>query len=259
MGFLLGSPFVLLILMQVHGKIRHDIQQYGWHVIGVTGNDAIPAFSYTIGLMESYGHPELLVMGLRMEVMHYLLNEAGALVRDGRPILMDTDMQEFLDDYPVRFRTIHPSNIRDYFGTALNYYQRNDLPAMQLIYPDKAYKWPWDEAFSASKAEQVLDREIAYKFADPENTAAFSTKQVFHEHKPILIVTHDPDGEWQFLHGDGEELADLMLVALGEVVKRDPSVNRLFNLPVGYMAEREAPGADWVWRENPNNDEYDDV
>lgn len=56
----------------------------------------------------------------------------------------------------------------------------------------------------------------------------------------------DDDGSWQFLSEDSVTSEDAMIVCLEEIVKRDPSVNELFNLPTGQMATREFVGAKWV-------------
>jgi hypothetical protein len=39
---------------------------------------------------------------------------------------------------------------------------------------------------------------------------------------------------------------DAMLVALEEIVRRDPSIAELADLAIGWQAWRERPGAAWV-------------
>jgi hypothetical protein len=59
-------------------------------------------------------------------------------------------------------------------------------------------------------------------------------------------VCHDgDDGGWQFLTGQDVRMEDALLVALEEVVKLDPSVGQLADLPVGWKASRERVGAPW--------------
>lgn len=65
---------------------------------------------------------------------------------------------------------------------------------------------------------------------------------------PILYVSHDDDGDWQFLcggdHGDGD--ADqAVLLGVSHVVEADPSIDALAGLPCGAFAERESPSAPW--------------
>lgn len=45
-------------------KALADVQQHGWHVLKVMEDNEGPAFAYTVGLYHSFGHPELIVVGL---------------------------------------------------------------------------------------------------------------------------------------------------------------------------------------------------
>jgi hypothetical protein len=85
-----------------------------------------------------------------------------------------------------------------------------------------------------------------WPFDDPENVAAMTVRQVTHGGQPILLVAHDADdGMWQFLTGGPVEMADAMIVSLREVFTIDPSIGELADLPLGWTAERSAPGQPW--------------
>ena len=88
-------------------------------------------------------------------------------------------------------------------------------------------------------------KALPYQFAEPENTACFSCKHIFHEAADILMATHDVDGGWQFLCGGDHVEADAMIVGMGEVVKVDPSVNALYEMPKGIGAFRDNPDSEW--------------
>jgi hypothetical protein len=89
-----------------------------------------------------------------------------------------------------------------------------------------------------------------WPFDDPENVATMTVRQITHGGQPILLVSHDADdGMWQFLTGGPVQMADAMLVSLREVYRIDPSIAELADLPLGWTAERSAPGQSW--RRNP--------
>ena len=44
-------------------------------------------------------------------------------------------------------------------------------------------------------------RNKKFPFSDAPNTACFTCCHVLEENKPILYVSHDEDGYWQFLCG----------------------------------------------------------
>ena len=86
----------------------------------------------------------------------------------------------------------------------------------------------------------------SWPFSDPENVATFTVKQVVCGKEPILLVCHDAeDGGWQFLTGETVQVADAMLVGLKEIVKMDPSVVELADLPEGWSATREFVDGPW--------------
>lgn len=60
-----------------------------------------------------------------------------------------------------------------------------------------------------------------------------------------MRVIHEENGSWQFLCHTTYDVADLKVVALEEIVKRDSTVNGLFQLNYGWHALREAVGEKW--------------
>ena len=83
-------------------------------------------------------------------------------------------------------------------------------------------------------------------FADPVETAVITLERILRGKSPILLVTHDSDDSgWQFLDGEQVFEEDGVVVGLGELVRFDPSLEDLADLPVGWDAWRTAPGDPW--------------
>lgn len=86
----------------------------------------------------------------------------------------------------------------------------------------------------------------SWAFADEPHTGAYTRKAVFEKREPILLITHDDDGSWQF-HGPGEaDVEQGVLVCLHHMVDMDPSVNELADLPLGWVAWRESVSDPWT-------------
>lgn len=86
------------------------------------------------------------------------------------------------------------------------------------------------------------------KFKEPLNTAVFTTKFVVEDKKTITYVTRDAeDGDWQFFSNDEyENFGDVAkLVSLGNILKLDPTLIELCDLPIGYYAERKDASENW--------------
>jgi len=86
-----------------------------------------------------------------------------------------------------------------------------------------------------------------WPFADPENQATLTVRQVVRGGAPILLVSHDADdGMWQFLSGNDVETEDAMVVSLRSVFRIDPTIGEVADLPLGWRASRRAIGGPWI-------------
>jgi hypothetical protein len=90
----------------------------------------------------------------------------------------------------------------------------------------------------------LYSTETAFKFNEPPHLSIFTTRQWLEEHKPILRVVHDHDGDWQFLTGD-QIPEDIRVVSLSEIVRSDQTLNEVFDLEYGEVAERASVGEEW--------------
>lgn len=69
---------------------------------------------------------------------------------------------------------------------------------------------------------------------------ALSCTHVVEEGKPVLFVSHDEDGSWQYLCGGQHEddPESCLIVCNGCLGKKDASLKGIETLPVGHCAER---------------------
>lgn len=73
-----------------------------------------------------------------------------------------------------------------------------------------------------------------------------ASEQVMRQGLAITHVYHDEDDHgWQFHGSVGTTMADSLLVKLEEVVKIDPSVLEIADLPPGWVAWRADRGGPW--------------
>lgn len=94
-----------------------------------------------------------------------------------------------------------------------------------------------------------------WPFADRASTAAFCTTRVAHDHYPVLQVAHDHNGDWQFLDATTDDPGEPVMFCLGCVFERDPTLAEIADLPRGWGAFREQPGAAWErWQKEPEDD-----
>jgi hypothetical protein len=88
--------------------------------------------------------------------------------------------------------------------------------------------------------------KIKWPFGDTPNTAVFTTRDIIEESKPILLVRHDQDdGAWEFHTRKKSHDSEARIVALDEIVVRDPSILELADLPLGWSAIRDSITSPW--------------
>ena len=229
-------------------KLLSDIEEYGWHIVAIPKDAEGPAFAYTIGFFATFSHPELIILGLRGETNIQILKNLGSEIKAGRAFDPGPDYEEVLSGYPVTFRNVLEKNYGEYFGYGIWYYEGTQFPVLQCVWPDKNNRYPWHTEYNRAliPEQPLLDRDQDWVFGGPENLAVFTTRKVLEDRLPILQVTHDEDGDWQFLCGTTIAPEDAKLVCLREIVELDPSVGQLAYLPEGWQAVRKSTGDPWV-------------
>lgn len=91
--------------------------------------------------------------------------------------------------------------------------------------------------------------EPMWPFQDPPNVAVVTLKPIVSRERPILFVSHDADdGGWQFLGWDEADEAEASVVSLATMLRIDPSIAALANLPPGWVAWRTSPSDPWQRR-----------
>lgn len=75
---------------------------------------------------------------------------------------------------------------------------------------------------------------------------------------PVLQVSHDWEGDWQFLDATTEQPEDCVILCLGCVYEKDQTLSQIADLPAGWSAWRTQVGGAWERGENPPYDESDD-
>ena len=227
-------------------NIKRIVDEYGWFVAKFPATDYLPSFCYTIGLWKTFKHPELISFGLTTETLGSILNIAGDLVKAGETIDANTESDLFFENSNAYLLEVDPRNINDYFGYGL-WYNQGNFPAIQIVWPDREGNYPWNEDFSEEFEfrQPLTDRNYDFKFREPKNLAVFTNRHYLDSDRPICYITHDREGDWQFLTNDDFTDEDARIVCLENIIKKDPTLNDIFDLNYGEFAEREGPRGQW--------------
>jgi hypothetical protein len=141
-----------------NSKVRTDIKKFGWHCLNVwprAGDNEHTAFSYTIGLTESYSHPEIMIFGLG-DKAHGVLTECANLIKKGTRFVEGEPNGDILSgDFKVIFKPVRKDRFSEYLGTALRYYGGHAFDAFVLFWPNKQHQFPWESAEPGVQAEAL--------------------------------------------------------------------------------------------------------
>jgi hypothetical protein len=229
-------------------RVIEDVRKFGWHIVAVEDDPEGPAFAYSIGLYHTLKQPEIIIFGLKSANMGHIISGIAKEMRRGSRFEDWTESDQILDRYSCMFRRVDRGFYPDYLGYAMWFYRPDNFPVLQCVWPDRKGHYPWQPGFSSEThaRQPVLAREQSWRFHEEKNRAVFTTRQVLDGTYPILLVSHDDEGEWQFLCGTTNRPEDGKIVCLADVVAQHPAVLELADLPIGWRAIRD--GADEPWR-----------
>jgi hypothetical protein len=91
-----------------------------------------------------------------------------------------------------------------------------------------------------------------WKFDQPPNCAVITLKSIIARGSPVLHVTHDEDDHgWQFLGWDSPREEDAAVTLLQGMLKLDPTLEELHDLPPGWRAWRKSKDDAWNRERRP--------
>jgi hypothetical protein len=139
-------------------RVADDIRQYGCHVISVLDpEEKQPTFSYSIGIQETTGAPEAIVIGVRPELGHFMVNEYNRQVRAGAKFERGVLYSGFLDGFSIYVEPARANRLHEYTLGCYRYYNGKPFSTVQLIYPTTSGVWPWQASASQwLKSNQVM-------------------------------------------------------------------------------------------------------
>jgi hypothetical protein len=242
------------------------IEEFGCSVVSVAATEHGLGWSYTIGVFDTTGRPEIITVGLPPGTAHFALNEAAKLSRSGVDLAQGRH-SDLIGQIDCEFRPVDHKWVGHLMGWAVWYYDGSDFPVLQAVYPDLENRFPEDVGFDKAFEQPLMqpsalmtraeddfwasnDPESSlfnWKFPDPPHARAFLSETVHKGTEPVVFVTHDTeDGAWQFLGDSMSDGGGPIISCLHHPIDSDPSLAELFDLPPGWYAERRQAGEPWI-------------
>ena len=127
-------------------KVFDDVAKFGWHVVAIVPSkgESGPEFAFTVGLYQTYQHPELVVFGLPMKVAHGIFTTCVERIEAGQAFADGQVRSDVLNGYDATFLAVQQSFYPDYLGSAIGFYEGTHFPVLQLVWPDRGNHFPWE-------------------------------------------------------------------------------------------------------------------
>lgn len=250
------------------------IEEFGCSVVNVARTKYGLGWSYTVGVFDTSGKPEIITVGLSPETAHSALNEAVALMRAGVD-LANGRHRGLVGQVDCKFHPVDPKWVEHLMGWALWYYDGDVFPVLQAVYPDLQNRFPGEEGFDTAFEQPLMQPGAVmarvendfwasadpnsslfnWKFPDPPHAQAYLSETVHKGTEAVTYVSHDAeDGAWQFLGDSMSDGGGPVLSCLHHPIDNDASIAELANLPRGWYAERSKVGEPWIRKQHPNEE-----
>ncbi len=204
-------------LQKENQRTLDNIEQFGCTVVSVATEEQRSGWSYSIGVYDTCGQPEVIVVGLPSCVAHYLVDEAARLLRNGTK-LDEGRHPDLVGKVDCEFRPVDPKWVKHPMGWAEWYYDDEPFPVLQAVYPDLENRIPGEDGFNEYFTQPLLQPGAPmttveqdfwasndpksslfdWPFNEGPHTGAYLSKTVHEGTEPIVFVYHDPDGDSQF-------------------------------------------------------------
>ena len=211
-----------------------NIEQFGCSVVSVKRTNYGLGWSYTIGIFDTSGKPEIVTVGLQPETA-----------------LMGWAIWYYDDaDFPV-VQAVYP-DLENRFPEDEGFDRAFEQPRMQPTAPMTRVE---DDFWASADPKSSL---FNWKFTDPPHAHAYLSETINNGTEHVTYVSHDAeDGAWQFLGDSMSDGGGPVVVCLHYLIDRDESLAELADLPLGWYAERSKLGEPWVRRKHTPDDGTD--
>jgi Domain of unknown function (DUF4262) len=243
------------------------IEEHGYALVGVAREcEDDFGWTYSLGIYDTCGQPELITVGLPSEVAKSCLNEVTRRMRRGIDVTKERQ-KELIANVDCELRIVGRKWVRRLMNFSNWYNGDTDYPVLQVIYPDRQNRFQWEEGFENRFIQPLLqpgasstpidqqfwessgkdtERFPNWAFPDKPHTKVFISTAIKEGKEWIAYVTHElSDGAWQIVGETGIESGGPELACLHYVVEKDPTLAELAYLPKGWYAERATPGEPW--------------
>ena len=131
------------------------IREHGWFRTSVLGDDEGPGFAYTTGLWVSANQPEVILFSMKDDIAHNVFWDLYRDAKSGKALSLGKRTEAVFGNLPAYAFPVANNHYRDLLGWSCWFYCGTDFPCLQIVWPDRAGRFPWESDFDVGfKADQ---------------------------------------------------------------------------------------------------------
>ncbi|HVR11036.1 MAG TPA: DUF4262 domain-containing protein [Thermoanaerobaculia bacterium] len=238
-------------------RARNDIERVGWHLLMVQGTEQGAGFVYTIGLWRTYQHPELVVFAPSQDPQDIepQLRAMADRIAKGETFRAGTPYAGLFGTFRGSLRPVLPQWFASYLGTAGACYETFDFPALQVFWPDRQGRFPWESSYDVnlfrfqpilSEANVVL---AGVGLAAIGHVEAMNDRRLLPASLAEMFAAEEVPGDevledWHWLVGPQQSLFRVTL--FGDLFLKSPE-GRISWLDAGSAHYEEIAGSEEEW------------
>jgi hypothetical protein len=148
--------------MALRDKFAWMIETTGWLLEPVAASyetdPPFPGYGYTIGFEQTFGFPEVVIVGLKPVAAKGLAGLVADLLRGGTEIPVGVEFRGLYDgEQRAALVPLDVAGLAGMFSGADAWYRDQPYRLVQLVWPDRSGWLPWEPGFDpAVAAAQVL-------------------------------------------------------------------------------------------------------
>lgn len=139
---------------QQERRFVSNIREHGWfctNVASAIDEEPLPNFSYTTGFWLNTSQPELIVFSLKNDIAHDIFWELYRDAQAGNARPLATPVGDLLQNLPVYFFPVAERFYAEHLGwTSWFYSKTNPFPCLQIVWPDRSGRFPWEAGFDVA-------------------------------------------------------------------------------------------------------------
>ncbi len=126
--------------------VRDDVQREGWSLIYVIDDKEVdPPFAYSVGFYETFGHPEIIIIGMTEALANPVINNMGIRIElEGIRYEGGRYYGDILEGFDCYLHAVRKEFYPAYVGWDIWYYDGDDFPLLQCVFPCDRGLFPWD-------------------------------------------------------------------------------------------------------------------